>query len=81
MYETGEIVWRLGPNFPSVNYQGKIPRPIDQIIGAHNIHMIPDGLPGAGNLLIFDNQGAAGFPQAKNNIVSALRGKLAGYFR
>ncbi|WGL99614.1 aryl-sulfate sulfotransferase [Arsenophonus sp. aPb] len=71
--ETGEIVWRLGPNFPSVNYQGEIPRPLDQIIGAHNIHMIPYGLPGAGNLLIFDNQGAAGFPPAKNNILSASR--------
>uniref|UniRef100_A0A3B0ML89 Arylsulfotransferase (ASST) n=1 Tax=Arsenophonus endosymbiont of Trialeurodes vaporariorum TaxID=235567 RepID=A0A3B0ML89_9GAMM len=71
--KTGEIVWRLGPNFALVDYQGAVPRAIDQIIGAHNVHMIPYGLPGAGNLLIFDNHGAAGFPQAKNNLLSVSR--------
>lgn len=71
--KTGEIVWRLGPNFLLVDYQGAVPRAIDQIIGAHNVHMIPYGLPGAGNLLIFDNDGAAGFPQAKNTLLSASR--------
>lgn len=35
--------------------------------------MIPYGLPGAGNLLIFDNHGTAGFPQAKNTFLSASR--------
>jgi hypothetical protein len=39
-----------------------VPRPVDQISGQHDAHIIPEGLPGAGNLLVFDNQGEAGFP-------------------
>jgi hypothetical protein len=30
--------------------------------GQHDAHMIPKGVPGAGNILVFDNQGQAGFP-------------------
>ncbi|CAK8713085.1 hypothetical protein KKHLCK_02115 [Candidatus Electrothrix laxa] len=46
---SGEIVWKLGPN--------------DSItIGQHNANMIPKGYVGAGNILIFDNGGIAGFP-------------------
>ena len=32
-----------------------------QIIGQHHAHFIPKGLPGAGNLLVFDNGGASGY--------------------
>lgn len=71
--QTGEIVWRLGPNFPKAKLAGPVPRPIDQIVGAHDVHMIPPGLPGAGNVLIFDNQGNAGFPPAYKGIFSASR--------
>jgi hypothetical protein len=39
-----------------------VPRPVDQITGQHDAHIIPEGLPGAGNLLVFDNQGEAGYP-------------------
>ncbi|WP_462381840.1 aryl-sulfate sulfotransferase [Pseudomonas sp. Marseille-QA0892] len=70
---TGEIVWRLGPNYPKARLAGPVPRPIDQIVGAHDVHMIPPGLPGAGNILIFDNQGNAGFPPAYKGIFSASR--------
>jgi hypothetical protein len=34
-------------------------RAIGQVIGQHNPHIIPEGLPGAGNLLVFDNGGAS----------------------
>ena len=61
--KTGAIVWRLGPDFPAPN-GSKVPRPVDQIIGQHDAHIIPAGLPGAGNLLVFDNQGEAGYPRA-----------------
>lgn len=37
---------------------------MDQISGQHDAHIIPSGLPGAGNLLVFDNQGEAGYPHA-----------------
>ena len=32
-----------------------------QIIGQHHCHMIPKGLPGEGNILVFDNGGWAGY--------------------
>ena len=53
----GSIVWRLGPDFS----ESKELRAIRQIIGQHHAHLIPKGLPGAGNLLVFDNGGASGY--------------------
>ena len=44
----GSIVWRLGPDFT----ESKELRAIRQIIGQHHAHLIPNGLPGAGNLLV-----------------------------
>src|SRR5262249_55627323 len=52
----GSIVWRMGPDFSA----SKELRAIRQIIGQHHAHLIPQGLPGAGNLLVFDNGGASG---------------------
>ncbi len=60
--DTKKIVWKLGPNYPD----GKL----DQIIGQHDPHIIPKGLPGAGNMLILDNGGEAGYPR-----------KIRGYSR
>lgn len=67
--KTRKIVWTLGPHFPPVSEDGtrtsrKTPRPVDQISGQHDAQIIPKGLPGAGNLLVFDNQGEAGYPRA-----------------
>ena len=53
----GSIVWRLGPNF----LESDAMRAIGQIIGQHHAHLIPKGLPGAGNLLVFDNGGSSGY--------------------
>ena len=53
----GKIVWRLGPDFSA----SKELRTIRQIIGQHHAHFIPKGLPGAGNLLVFDNGGSSGY--------------------
>jgi Arylsulfotransferase (ASST) len=53
----GKIVWRLGPDFS----QSKELRALRQIIGQHHAHFIPKGLPGEGNLLVFDNGGASGY--------------------
>ena len=53
----GSIVWRLGPDFS----QSRELRAIRQIIGQHHAHLIPKGLPGAGNLLVFDNGGSSGY--------------------
>jgi hypothetical protein len=53
----GSVVWRLGPDFS----QSEELRAIRQIIGQHQAHLIPKGLPGEGNLLVFDNGGASGY--------------------
>ena len=53
----GKIVWKVGPDYtvsPAL-------RKLGQMIGTHHVHMIPKGLPGEGNILIFDNGGAGGY--------------------
>lgn len=77
---SGHLVWRLGPYF--VERSGEqhqrilrhdVPRPLDQISGQHNPHLIPKGLPGAGNVLLFDCQGGAGYPAASLGIYAGSR--------
>ncbi|HVK98589.1 MAG TPA: aryl-sulfate sulfotransferase [Dongiaceae bacterium] len=54
---SGHFVWRLGPDFspgnPGSDFGG--------INFPHHAHIIPQGLPGAGNLLVFDNGTFSGF--------------------
>ena len=50
-HKTGDIVWQVAP--PFVGMDGDL----GPITGVHGTHMIPKGLPGAGNILIFDNGG------------------------
>jgi len=68
--ETGKIVWKLGPDYS----KGK-EKEIGWIIGQHHAHMIPKGLPGAGNILLYDNGGLGGYgapnpisPNGVNNV-------------
>lgn len=61
---SGRIVWTLGPHFPAGKLGTRTPRPVDQIVGQHDAHLIEPGLPGAGNLIVFDNQGEGGYPPA-----------------
>jgi hypothetical protein len=72
---TGHVVWRIGPDYPATRpFAPKIvPRPLDQISGEHNVYMIAEGRPGAGNILIFDNQGEAGFPSVPMQVVGGSR--------
>ena len=77
---TGKAVWRLGPDFPGSEFspdqriqRQDLPRPVDQLSGQHDAHLIPEGLPGAGNLLVFDDQGGAGFPPAALGIYAGSR--------
>ena len=46
---TGSVVWKMGPANPLTQ-------------GQHAPHMIPQGLPGAGNILVFDNGSGTGYP-------------------
>lgn len=71
--KTGKIVWQLGPEFTATEALRKM----GQIIGQHHAHMIPRGLPGEGNILVFDNGGGAGYgapnPGAPTGIGNAQR--------
>jgi len=70
-------VWRLGPTYlPTPKGPRRLPSIIDQISGQHYPHIIPEGLAGAGNLLMFDNQGEAGFPSARLQNDPTVREKL-----
>lgn len=56
--ETGDIVWRVGPDYSE---DTEIGSKLGQVIGLHHAHMIPKGLPGEGNILVFDNGGWGGY--------------------
>lgn len=70
--KTGKIVWKLGPDYSAPEY-----RHLGWIIGQHHAHLIPRGLPGEGNLLVFDNGGWAGYgapnPASRFGQKSAVR--------
>ena len=65
---TGKVVWQIGPyyypdtvwEFGGKAYKRAYKR-MEQIVGQHHTHMIPKGLPGEGNILIYDNGGYAGY--------------------
>jgi hypothetical protein len=72
--KTGKIVWQVGPDYnatPALKQLG-------WIIGQHHAHMIPRGLPGEGNILVFDNGGWAGYgttnPGSPTGVDNAIRG-------
>ncbi len=71
--KTGKITWQLGPDY----FANQSLKELGQIIGQHHAHMIPKGLPGEGNILLFDNGGAAGYgapnPGAPTGVNNALR--------
>jgi hypothetical protein len=71
--KTGKIVWKVGPDYAATEALRKL----GQIIGQHHAHMIPRGLPGEGNILVYDNGGWAGYgspnPGAPTGIDNALR--------
>jgi hypothetical protein len=77
---TGKIIWRVGPDYATNHSPDlrpvlslNVPRPVDQTSGQHDAHIIPEGLPGAGNILVFDNEGAAGFPVTRLSIFQGSR--------
>ena len=74
--KTGKVAWRLGPNYPMANTpptSRKVPRPLDRTSGQHDAHIISEGLPGAGNLLVFDNEGEGGYPPVPLSVTGGSR--------
>ena len=75
--ETGKIAWQLGPDYsisPAL-------RALGQIIGQHHAHMIPRGLPGEGNILVYDNGGLSGYGAPNPGSVTGLHNALRDYSR
>lgn len=71
--KTGKIVWQVGPDYDTSPALKKL----GWIIGQHHAHMIPRGLPGEGNILVYDNGGWGGYgnpnPGAPHGVKAALR--------
>jgi hypothetical protein len=71
--KTGRITWSTGPDYD----QSQALKKLGWIIGPHHAHMIPRGLPGEGNVMVFDNGGWAGYgapnPGAPTGAKNALR--------
>jgi hypothetical protein len=74
---TGKIVWQLGPCYDS----SEPLRKLGWIIGQHHAHMIPKGLPGAGNILVFDNGGFAGYGNPNPGSATGHNNALRDYSR
>ena len=91
-HETGKVVWQLGPDYsrypqlqklglhingPSWSFGGQNGGMI------HNVHMIPKGLPGAGNILLFNNGGnyslVTEFNPVTMQVVWEYYGRAIGY--
>ncbi|GIO14902.1 thioredoxin [Cohnella xylanilytica] len=73
---SGSVVWKLGPDYSSSRWHE-----LGWIIGPHHPHIIPRGLPGAGNLLLFDNGGWAGYGLAHVSSPDGLKTALRDYSR
>ena len=75
--KTGEVVWQIGPDFSKT----KELRKLGWIIGQHHVHMIPKGLPGEGNLLVFDNGGEGGYGSPNPSSVTGNNNAHRDYSR
>jgi hypothetical protein len=74
---SGRIVWKIGPRYDTSDALNKL----GWIIGQHHAHLVPEGLPGAGNLLVFDNGGWAGYGPAHPSSPTGRRNALRDYSR
>lgn len=75
-WNAGDIVWRLGPNYGTDGENGQV----GQIIGQHMAYMIPDTVPGGGNILIFDNGGGAGYGALIEGLTDPDTGDKLGFW-
>ena len=75
--KTGKIVWKLGPDFDN----SPEAKAIGWIIGQHHAHIIPQTLPGGGNILIFDNGGWGGYDNPNPGSPTGVKAALRDYSR
>lgn len=72
-----KLVWRVGPYYGAGLPDAKI----GQIVGPHGVHVIPKGLPGEGNVLIFDNGGLGGYGEPNVNSPTGFLNARRDYSR
>lgn len=82
--KTKKRVYQIGPyyspdtmwTFDGKKYPNAYKR-LDWIVGLHHAHIIPKGLPGEGNILVYDNGGRGGYgapnPGSPNGLNNAIR--------
>ena len=75
--KTGELVWKTGPDYDT----SKALKKLGWIIGQHHAHMIPRGLPGEGNILVYDNGGWAGYGAPNPGAPTGIKNVLRDYSR
>ena len=75
--KTGNIIWKVGPYYTETEAL----RNLRQIIGPHHVHMIPEGLPGTGNILVYDNGGMAGYGAPNPGSPDGRRNALRDFSR
>lgn len=80
-HDSGAIVWVLAPTDPPDGATSplhrltasELPRRVDQLSAPQAAHLIPEGLPGAGNLLLLDTQAPAGLPPVSTGFIDGSR--------
>ena len=75
--KTGNIIWKVGPDYTATEAL----RNLKQIIGPHHAHIIPRGLPGESNVLVYDNGGWAGYGAPNPGAPTGRRAALRDYTR
>jgi hypothetical protein len=94
-YPSGNIVWSVGPDFSAIPQLKNLGYPKEagpfNLVGMgafvggmlHHGHMIPEGLPGEGNILVFNNGGpyslVTEFDPVTLEIVWEYSGRELGY--
>ena len=94
-HATGNIVWSVGPDFTDIPALKNLGYPKEDgpfhltgmgaFVGGmlHHGHMIPEGLPGAGNILVFNNGGpyslVTEFDPVELEIIWEYSGRALGY--
>ena len=75
-HASGRIVWRTGPY-----YRAGDDKKLGWILGPHHTHMVPKGLPGGGNILLFDNGGQSGYGLPNDNAPDGISVMQRAYSR
>jgi hypothetical protein len=74
--QSGKIIWKTGPY-----YRDGDDKKLGWIIGPHHTHLIPRGLPGEGNILLFDNGGQSGYGPPTDLAPNGISGMRRAYSR